>query len=118
MYGDGYVKRKKDLFVESEIVKIPFETRIKGIIKSIEKYDKEVKAFKTLIENAFKDLKNLSGHDRMSISEDNIDFLLTMRNNYFLQKDLTLEISITLAKAIETNFGVSEVKKSDCRVVF
>jgi hypothetical protein len=54
----------------------------------------------------------------MSISEDNIDCLLTMRNNYFLQKDLTLEISITLAKAIETNFGVSEVKKSDCRVVF
>ena len=45
MYGDGYlkVKPKKDLFVESEILKIPFETRIKGIIKAVENYDKEVK---------------------------------------------------------------------------
>ena len=61
MYGDGYlkVKPKKDLFVESEILKIPFETRIKGIIKAVENYDKEVKTFKTLIDNAFKELTGL-----------------------------------------------------------
>ena len=43
------------------------------------------------------------------MSEDKIDSLSTIRNNYFLQKDLTLGISITLAKAIETNFRVTEI---------
>ena len=46
------------------------------------------------------------------------DAVLSMRNNYFNQKDLVLEISIILSKEIENNFTYQELRKADSICVF
>ena len=41
-----------------------------------------------------------------------------MRNKYFEQKDVAMEISIVINKAIETNFTFHEYSKPDSKMVF
>jgi hypothetical protein len=44
--------------------------------------------------------------------------LVELRQEYFYQKNLALQVSMEISSAIQDNFSVDEKRKSDSRVVF
>ena len=116
MYEQACIARKKKAKTnrsEQDRERMPLSTRVKGISDAISQYQKEIRNFEKLIIQSI-DLIYSTEDD----SEQMRNQVFEIRNQYFTQKDLTLETGIEITKAIQSNFDLDDHLQTDCKIVF